>query len=153
MKPFNLEEAKAGKPICTRNGDKARIIYYGLKGNCPIVAAVQSLIQSSTGEFTIDCRLDGRLHEIFDSPYDLFMQDEKPKCPFKPFDKVLVRDGDHDFWTCDIFSHLIEEDEYLGIPLYVGVGLIKHIQCIPYNEETEHLIGTNEIPPEKYVIW
>ena len=25
FKPFNLEQAKAGKPVCTRDGRKARI--------------------------------------------------------------------------------------------------------------------------------
>lgn len=27
-KPFNLEEAKAGKPVCTRGGHKAKIICF-----------------------------------------------------------------------------------------------------------------------------
>ena len=28
MKPFNLEEAKAGKPVCTRDGRKVEIISF-----------------------------------------------------------------------------------------------------------------------------
>ena len=28
MKPFNLEEAKAGKPICTRDGRRVEIISF-----------------------------------------------------------------------------------------------------------------------------
>lgn len=31
MKPFNLEAAKAGKPVCTRDGRKARIICFDAK--------------------------------------------------------------------------------------------------------------------------
>lgn len=31
MKPFNLEAAKAGKPVCTRDGRKARIICFDRK--------------------------------------------------------------------------------------------------------------------------
>lgn len=27
-KPFNLEEAKAGRPVCTRNGQEVRIICF-----------------------------------------------------------------------------------------------------------------------------
>jgi hypothetical protein len=39
MKPFNLEEAKAGKPVCTRDGDKVRIICFDCKSESyPIVA-------------------------------------------------------------------------------------------------------------------
>jgi hypothetical protein len=28
MKPFNLEEAKAGKPVCTRDGKRVEIISF-----------------------------------------------------------------------------------------------------------------------------
>lgn len=28
MKPFNLEEAKAGKPVCTRDGRRVEIISF-----------------------------------------------------------------------------------------------------------------------------
>ncbi len=31
MKAFDLEEAKAGKPVCTRNGSPARIICFDKK--------------------------------------------------------------------------------------------------------------------------
>lgn len=41
MKPFDLEEAKAGKPVCTRDGRKVEIISfeYPIKGY-PILAKV-----------------------------------------------------------------------------------------------------------------
>lgn len=40
-RPFNLELAKAGKPVCTRDGRKARVICFDLKDEpYPIVAAV-----------------------------------------------------------------------------------------------------------------
>lgn len=39
MKPFNLEEAKAGKPVCMRNGRAVRIICWDKAGDeYPIVA-------------------------------------------------------------------------------------------------------------------
>ena len=45
LKPFNLEEAKAGKPVCTRDGRKARIICFdridSTGCNLPIVALIQ----------------------------------------------------------------------------------------------------------------
>ena len=41
LKPFDLEAAKAGKPVCTRDGRKARIICFDLKNEeYPIVAAI-----------------------------------------------------------------------------------------------------------------
>ena len=40
LKPFDLEAAKQGKPVCTRDGRKARIICFDKKGDYPIVALV-----------------------------------------------------------------------------------------------------------------
>lgn len=44
FKPFNLEQAKAGKPVCTRDGRKARIICFNAKTLCdyPIIALVEN---------------------------------------------------------------------------------------------------------------
>lgn len=41
LKEFDLEAAKAGKPVCTRNGRKARIICWDKKGLVPIVALIE----------------------------------------------------------------------------------------------------------------
>lgn len=43
MKPFDLEAAKAGKPVCTRDGRKVRIICFDTinKGNYPIIALLE----------------------------------------------------------------------------------------------------------------
>lgn len=40
MKPFNLEEAKAGKPVCTLDGKDVRIICFDAAGDFPIVGLV-----------------------------------------------------------------------------------------------------------------
>ena len=61
------------------------------------------------------------------------------KHQFKPFDQVLVRDGEYDNWKTGIYSHYDEEN---GYP-YKCAGS-QYRQCIPYNENTAHLIGTNE---------
>ena len=43
MKPFNLEEAKAGKPVVTRDGKKARILCLDRKNSrACIIAAVDN---------------------------------------------------------------------------------------------------------------
>lgn len=43
MKPFNLELAKQGKPVCTGDGRKARIICFNRNSlyNFPIVALIE----------------------------------------------------------------------------------------------------------------
>lgn len=44
LKEFDLEAAKAGKPVCTRDGRKARIICFNAKTLCdyPIIALVEN---------------------------------------------------------------------------------------------------------------
>ena len=42
LKPFDLEKAKAGKPVCTRDGRKVRIICFDGKGDKPIIALVEA---------------------------------------------------------------------------------------------------------------
>lgn len=44
LKPFDLEAARSGKPVCTRNGKKARIICFDRKGYniFPIVALIMN---------------------------------------------------------------------------------------------------------------
>ena len=66
----------------------------------------------------------------------------------KPFDRVLGRDCDNRIWKCNLFSHINEQDSFL----YKCVGNA-YIYCIPYNEETKHLVGTNNEAPEYYRYW
>ena len=60
---------------------------------------------------------------------------------FKPFDKVLVRNFDHDEWRASFFSHL--SSNYFE--KYYCVDGAYYKQCIPY-EGNEHLIGTTNKP-------
>lgn len=64
--------------------------------------------------------------------------EEKPKYEFKPFDKVLVRDLEFGVWYADIFSHINKDD---GSYMCIGSSWD---ECIPYNEQTAHLLGTTE---------
>lgn len=63
----------------------------------------------------------------------------------QPFDRVLVRDGISSEWTCTLFSHIINN---LPFPIYCSGGYFRY--CIPYNEDTKHLVGTKENCPEYY---
>ena len=66
-----------------------------------------------------------------------------------PFDKVLVRDRNKECWRCGIFSFIIYESIP---PTYQCIGYWYRF-CIPYNEETKHLVGTKEEAPEYYRYW
>lgn len=150
MKPFNLEEAMAGKPICTRDGRKARIIATDIKSElCPIAVAITDPIYGAE-EIKVYTK-DGERLIANEDDFDLFMVEE-PKCPFKPFDKVLVRDFDiTGTWRCDFFERYAPKESDDKHPF--RCVKYTYAQCIPYNEETEHLIGTTDYAPEKYVIW
>ena len=45
LKPFDLQQAKTGKPVCTRDGRKARIICFDAKDDRSIIALVESKIE------------------------------------------------------------------------------------------------------------
>lgn len=75
------------------------------------------------------------------------IKEEKPKFDpksLRPFDKVLVRDGAGYTWRCTLFSH-IEKEAFICTSSFWKC-------CIPYNEETKHLVGTTEEEPEFYRI-
>lgn len=65
----------------------------------------------------------------------------------KPFDKVLVRDNNEQFWTCDWFSFHDTKQVYpfACVGHYVS-------QCIPY-EGNEHLLGTTNDCDEYFKTW
>lgn len=71
-------------------------------------------------------------------------------CPFdlEPFDKVLVRDNETSKWKCAFLSHY---DKSSMLPFKTTT--MSYRCCIPYNDETKHLIGHSSEAPSKYVIW
>ena len=65
----------------------------------------------------------------------------------KAFDKVLVNHDD--IWKVDFFSHICQYEpngwcQCIGDSYYI---------CIPYNDETKHLVGTKGEAPEFYKYW
>lgn len=70
--------------------------------------------------------------------------DLKPKVEFKPFDKVLCRNSKDDTWEADFFARLTRKEiDYTQSGKYLCVGDL-WMYCIPYNEETAHLLGTTD---------
>ena len=76
MKPFNLEQAKAGAPVCTRNGQPVRIVCYDCKGykNYPILALVKSPVGVET---TVSYTLSGHQSLYSDTGIDLMVASVK----------------------------------------------------------------------------
>ena len=77
---------------------------------------------------------------------------KKPKFDPKtlqPFDKVLVRDGNLGNWKNLFFSYIIERETCY--PYFCLNNQYKY--CIPYNDDTKHLVGTADEAPEFYRYW
>lgn len=73
LKPFDLEAAKAGKPVCTRDGRKARIICFDLNNkNFPIVAIINCDTEENAYQYDIDGVCDEH-----DNNLNLMMSPEK----------------------------------------------------------------------------
>lgn len=63
------------------------------------------------------------------------------KCEFKPMDWCLMRDirGEECFaWSLCQFAYQLKRGKY------EAVGGMRFDECIPYNEETAHLLGTTD---------
>ncbi len=73
LKEFDLEAAKAGKPVCTRDGRKARIICFDAENDKPIVA----LIYDCNRETVFQYLKSGRFFTGQINGYDLMMLPEK----------------------------------------------------------------------------
>ena len=66
----------------------------------------------------------------------------------KPFDRVIVRNNNGE-WKCANFSHIKDYDsDYRYDCCYM---IYKY--CIPYNDETKHLVGTTDEAPAYYRYW
>ena len=110
------------------------------------IAKDGKLISTRDGECTLFPSKDQRDWSKFERFWDKPKVEKFDPKTLKPFDKVLVRDEDC-YWTADLFSHI---DNSIG-KVCSSVFLWK--QCVPYNDETKHLVGTSDNCPEYYKWW
>lgn len=78
---------------------------------------------------------------------DLNKIDKYPIEHFKSFSPVLVRNSSSTKWTASYFSH------YENPTHKFAANGRYYEQCVPYNEETKHLVGTIKEAPEFYINW
>lgn len=82
----------------------------------------------------------------FTAPW--YKKDKFDPKTLKPFDKVLVRDEQDNLWKADFYSYINVNNIYK----YRCIGDI-YSYCIPYNDDTKHLIGTTDEAPDFYEYW
>ena len=77
MKPFNLELAKQGHPVCTREGKSAKIIDYDYSTSYPIMALIGSSEEhyTYTNEGVFDVDIEEHELDLFMKQVDLFAEE------------------------------------------------------------------------------
>ena len=144
----------------------------GTKLYSPLYGDVELVKVHSGWDYPIEVKLgndgldnftkDGRIYKDYDGECTLFPSQEErdwskfklKKIKFDPktlksFDKVLVHDNGDDVWRCEFFNFI--NNANITFP-YVGLSE-SYRYCIPYNEETKHLVGTADEAPEYYRYW
>ena len=97
------------------------------------------------GECTLYPSKDCRDWSKFIAPW--YKKEKFDPKTLKPFDKVLVRNFIISKWRCEHFSYFDngELNPYMATTSYTF--------CIPYNDETKHLVGTTKEAPPYYKYW
>lgn len=72
MKEFNYERAKAGDPVCTRDGRDARIVCWDIK--CKAFQLVVAIADEYAEEFVLVYNKDGKITGGAGNTLDLFMK-------------------------------------------------------------------------------
>ena len=142
---------KGTKLYCTFLGDvtfqcieKDRIIIKNGYDSCSLL---KDGTFSSEGECVIFPSREQRDWRKFKVPIKRFNPKE-----FRPFDKVLLRDGYDLTWVPDFFEKILPKIS----GKYVAINISNRCtwkMCIPYNDDTKHLCGTSKDCPEYYKWW
>ena len=113
------------------------------------VSAKGTLDVSYNGECLLVPSKDQRDWSKFVRFWDKPKVDKFDVNTLQPFDKVLVRDFLNEGWMADFFERNEENDVHYNVTCVTS----HWIQCIPYNDDTKHLLGTIDDCPEYYKWW
>ena len=138
------------------------VIFQGI-----VEGAVYPIVVICENGVNEDFTADGKMFIDFDGECTLFPSKEQrnwadfiapwlkkerfdPKT-LKPFDRVLSR-FDRGAWSATLFSHLIDSRFANKKYNIICCGSVFGY-CIPYNDDTKHLVGTTDEAPLFYRYW
>ena len=98
------------------------------------------------GECTLFPSKDQRDWSKFTAPW--YKKEKFDPKTLHPFDRILVRDNNDETWSCSFFSHIREVAVYKFTTITSS-----YKQCIPYNDDTKHILGTTDEAPDYYRCW
>ena len=104
--------------------------------------------QSCDGECIFFPSKDQRDWSKFERFWDKPKVEKFDPMALQPFDKILVRDEADFIWKCNFFAYINITKQYKVICVDLA-----YKTCIPYNDDTKHLLGTIEDCPEYYKWW
>ena len=148
-----LKDCPKGTKLYSTNFGVVKFDEIGNNPNYPIVVSHIGGFEKFTKDGRLYCICDGEC-VLFPSKDQRDWSKFKPKKTkfnpqtLKPFDRVLVR-NDREDWSCVLFSHIAKDEE--TYPYVCGYDWFTY--CIPYNEDTKHLVGTTKEAPEYYRYW
>ena len=113
---------------------------------CQIITIEGYYIYTSGAECIIFPSKDQRDWSKFTAPW--YKKEKFDPKTLNPFDRVLVRNYKTTKWRCEHFSYF-DGGNYNPC---IASGC-SYTFCVPYNDDTKHLIGTTEEAPEYYRYW
>ena len=104
-KKFDLEKAKQGKPVCTRDGRKARIVCFDAK--FPKTGNIIALVEKENGEEIILYYYDNGRCSI-GSGYDLIMTSEKHEMWMNVYEELCYKTKEEAIRNIAMGTHYID---------------------------------------------
>ena len=117
---------------------------------CTFGCTKEGFYLKGKGECTLFPSKDQRDWSKFTAPW--YMKEKFDPKTLMAFDKVLVRLTKDCIWNATFFSHYDKEVNWGCYPC-VTTSCKSYDKCIPYNDETKHLLGTSDEAPEYYRYW
>lgn len=123
-KPFDLEAAKRGDPVVTRDGRKARIVCFDLLGSVSHPLLV--LVTNGAREDQQQAMLDGRHYTHEETRHDIFMAPPSIPEGWTPYDPTAI---------------LPENVEELEVMLNSGERVVLSEHNLIEASQSEHIIS------------
>lgn len=105
-------------------------------------------LYDGVGECTLFPSKDQRDWSKFERFWDKSKVGRFDPKTLEPYDRVLVRDATSRCWKIDFYGY--NTNPYVGL---IDCASGSKPYCIPYNEETKHLLDTREDCPDYYKWW
>ena len=119
---------------------------YGTSKDTTYVSLEGKYISCYNGECILFPSKDQRDWSKFTAPW--YKKEKFDPKTLKGFDKVLGWNPGTCKWECNLFSNINDYAEFN----FKCFG-VSYKYCIPYNDDTKHLVGTKENAPEFYRYW